>query len=615
LAAFPRSVAVAVESFDAYRRLFGGFEGPGLLPYAVASFFENGGIRAYVVRIVHQHWLPDGSPDAVANAGRVASAGFAGIAGALVAQGGNPVTVRARNEGAWGAALSATLSFSARPLGFELAGLEAIAFPIDSEAVAGSLLRVTFDGGAQALRFIASSDDRWAPEPARTRRRLAVLDAALPVPPVRVELVEAALDVTDGEGRAERLERLGLSAAHPRWLAATVYGESELLYPEASWIDSDVLLPDAKLTPFVTRAFSGGGDEYAAIIPDDFFDDFGWTLGDPYPGAGIHALVDLPDLAALAVPDLYSPGPLVAPEDVAVPISQCGPTFERAVAAFPTLPPVAAPDDLLGLRLNPELPDDLARITALQSQLVDLADALRSFVVLLDVPPRLHQRQILKWRAAFGSAYAAAYHPWLRVPRPDDGRDVLIRVNPSAIAAGIIAQREIALGIPHGPANIIAAGVVDVEDLVSPARHDELHPAGINVFLRERDGVRLSAARTLGRDPAWRQLSVRRLVTMLRRTLDQQMQWAVFEPNGPALRADVRCMIESYLRQLYRQSAFVGATEDQAFFVRCDEALNPQRVLDAGELICEVGVAPAEPLEFILLRIARSGDGTIRVEG
>src|SRR3954447_23096226 len=47
-----RSVAVPVESWDDYRRAFGGFEGPGLLPYAVASFFEQGGRRAYVVRIV-----------------------------------------------------------------------------------------------------------------------------------------------------------------------------------------------------------------------------------------------------------------------------------------------------------------------------------------------------------------------------------------------------------------------------------------------------------------------------------------------------------------------------------------------------------------------------------
>src|SRR4051794_28909910 len=50
-----RTEAYAVESFDAYKRLYGGFEGPGLLPYAVASFFEQGGSRAYVARIVHNY--------------------------------------------------------------------------------------------------------------------------------------------------------------------------------------------------------------------------------------------------------------------------------------------------------------------------------------------------------------------------------------------------------------------------------------------------------------------------------------------------------------------------------------------------------------------------------
>ena len=50
-----RTVAYPVESFDEYRRLFGGFEGPGLLPFAVATFFEQGGRRAYIARVVHDY--------------------------------------------------------------------------------------------------------------------------------------------------------------------------------------------------------------------------------------------------------------------------------------------------------------------------------------------------------------------------------------------------------------------------------------------------------------------------------------------------------------------------------------------------------------------------------
>src|SRR5439155_805305 len=83
-------------------------------------------------------------------------------------------------------------------------------------------------------------------------------------------------------------------------------------------------------------------------------------------------------------------------------------------------------------------------------------------------------------------------------------------------------------------------------------------PQGVNVYLHERDGIRLTAARTLSRDPAWRQLSVRRLVTMLHRALEQQMQWAVFEPNTPSLRADIRHLLENFLRRLARANAFAG---------------------------------------------------------
>ncbi len=150
---------------------------------------------------------------------------------------------------------------------------------------------------------------------------------------------------------------------------------------------------------------------------------------------------------------------------------------------------------------------------------------------------------------------------------------------------------------------------------VTPARHDELHQNAINVFLHERDGARLTAARTLSPDPAYRQLSVRRLMTMLRRVLYRQMQWAVFEPNDVRLRGDIHNQLDAFLRQLFAASAFAGARAEDAFFVRCDDELNPQSVVDAGRLYCYVGVAPAEPLEFLMLQIARDGDGTLRVQG
>jgi hypothetical protein len=101
-----RSLAVPVESWSEYTRLYGRFEGPGLLPYAVASFFENGGVRAYIVRIVHDYLQPDGRADLVENAKGVASAPFRGLL-ARASAGDAEVWVRARDEGMWGNALEA----------------------------------------------------------------------------------------------------------------------------------------------------------------------------------------------------------------------------------------------------------------------------------------------------------------------------------------------------------------------------------------------------------------------------------------------------------------------------------------------------------------------------
>lgn len=601
-----RSVPAAVESWSQYVRTFGAFEGPGLLPYAVASFFENGGQRAYIVRIVHDYAGADPRP----------SAGIArgALAGITLAD-GRAVALRARNEGSWGAGLSAELSLSTRPFTFDVARarLTDLALPGKTDVPQGALLRLALADGTKALRFLADISAEWHRDTgARVFR--ATFDEAVTSRPVSAELVEGRLDVADGDGRRETLDRLGLSSDHPRWLARALVEESELLYPDddpvRAWLDVDIAVPLA-LGHFAATPFLGGDDRYADLVPSDFFDD--WVPSDECPGEGVASLAELDDLALLCVPDLYSPGPLPELELVGEPVSLAGPAFAPCVALPPPPAQAAQPAGLDGLRLDPAA--DLEVIVALQQGIVTFAEQLASFIVLLDVPPGLHQRQILTWRARFASAYAAAYHPWLDVARSDDQRDALVRVNPSAVAAGLIALSEAAYGVPYGPANLLAQGVVDLEDRVSPRRHDELHPVGVNVYIAERDGMRLTAARTLSLDPSYRQLSVRRLVTMLKRVLDRQMQWMVFESNGPSLWADVTHMLRAYLRQLFHANAFRGASEAEAFFVQCDGELNTQRTRDAGQLLARVGVAPAEPLEFIVLQISRAGDGTLRVTG
>jgi hypothetical protein len=611
------AIPVAVESWDQYTRQFGAFESPGLLPYAVASFFENGGRRAYVVRVVHQYFKPDGTPDDAQNQAGFARAKLAGLA----AEGGREMWLAARNEGSWGNDLSVKLSFTTTALALAPSDffINRLRLPSGLKIYPGAIVRLSIGGGVRAIRRIETIVDDWNPADG-SRERWAWFDLPTVSAAVSAELVEGRLDISDGVNPTETHDHLGLASNHPRWIASVLVNESDLTLPcdnpnlapgdpQAYWLDSDLKI-DATLPDYTSLPFAGGADRYPDITPDDFFDD-DWVLGDECPGSGIHSLTELEDLSLLAAPDLYSPGPLAPIQIITGPTTFAGPEFAECIPPLPAPPQGPPLQDLTGLRLDPN--EDLDTIAALQRRMVDLADELESFIVLLDVPPGLSQRRILYWRAKFDSAYAASYHPWLNVARTDDWRDGLVAVPPSAIAAGIIALREAQFGVPYGPANVIAAGVVDAIDRVSPPRHDELHQSAINVYIPERDGVRLTAARTLALDQTWRQLNVRRLITMIRRVLYRQMQWAVFEPNNSKLRFQLSRMLESYLRQLYRANAFTGATESQAFFVKCDDKLNPLLVQQQGQLIAQVGVAPAEPLEFIVLNIARDGDFSLTV--
>jgi hypothetical protein len=597
-----RSVAVPVDSWDEYVRLYGRFEGPGRLPYAVASFFEQGGRRAFIVRIV---------PDYPHSEERTRGAAVGRLRGFTVNGLKQQLLLRARNEGTWGNGLSARLSYSTRALTLETPAVDAVVVSWGAAPVAGTLLRFRLSAGTPELRLVAEVERVRDPSQARYHARL-VLDRTLPGVPVSAEIVEGTLEVDDGDGRRETHQGLAFGSAHRRRIGSVLCEESELVYPSRRWADADIVPASPLLHDVFARRFHHGVDPYDDLTHEDFFDS-SWVLRDLVPSDGVYALLDpdAEDVATVVVPDLYEPLPLPPFEDVLEP-QTAGPNFAQCVDLGPGEQAKPAVD-LPGLVLDPNDPAELDQIVDLQHRLVELATATRAFVALLDVPPGLDQRRILRWRAEFDSSYAAAYCPWLDVVRNDERGLTKMRTNPSAFAAGVLADREIRFGVPFGPSNELAVGVIDVSDAISPARHAELHPLGVNVFLRERDGVLLTAARTLSSDPQYRQLSVRRLMMMLVRTLERELQWVVFEPNNLSLQADLRHILRSYLGRLYRANAFVGATEDEAFFVKCDEALNDQTVLDAGQLIAEIGVAPAEPLEFIVVQLLHDGDGTLLV--
>jgi hypothetical protein len=122
-------------------------------------------------------------------------------------------------------------------------------------------------------------------------------------------------------------------------------------------------------------------------------------------------------------------------------------------------------------------------------------------------------------------------------------------------------------------------------------------------------------ARTLSSDPEWRYINVRRLFNYVAESIMEGTQWSVFEPNDQRLWMQLRIAASNFLLRTWREGALFGATPEQAFFVKCDEETNPPEVIEAGQVICEIGIAPVKPAEFVIFRLSQYSAGASEIEG
>jgi uncharacterized protein len=160
------------------------------------------------------------------------------------------------------------------------------------------------------------------------------------------------------------------------------------------------------------------------------------------------------------------------------------------------------------------------------------------------------------------------------------------------------------------PANEVVLGALGFERPIGTAQQEVLNPLGINCLRSfEGRGHRIWGARTASSDPEWKYLNVRRYFVYLERSIDRGTQWAVFEPNGEALWANVRRTISDFLFGEFQAGALLGAKPEAAYFVKCDRSTMTQNDLDNGRLVCQVGVAALRPAEFVVFRVGQwTGD-------
>jgi phage tail sheath protein FI len=158
--------------------------------------------------------------------------------------------------------------------------------------------------------------------------------------------------------------------------------------------------------------------------------------------------------------------------------------------------------------------------------------------------------------------------------------------------------------VHRAPANQPIEGLVDVAQRLRKRDRDFCFDHRINTLCSfPGRGIRVWGARTLSSDQSFMQINVRRLFILVRKSLERYAQWVVFEPNEPALWKKLTRSVEVFLGDLWQSGALLGGTQDEAFYVKCDDETNPPEARDVGQLLIEVGLSPVKPAEFIVVRI------------
>jgi hypothetical protein len=210
--------------------------------------------------------------------------------------------------------------------------------------------------------------------------------------------------------------------------------------------------------------------------------------------------------------------------------------------------------------------------------------------------------------------YGGIYHPWL-IGREENDLNNLRTTPPEGALAGIMAKRSTSRGPWISPANEKLSGVVALSPSISREHWQLLQDAQVNLVRQEPAGFLCLSAATLSDDEDLLPISVRRLLSFLRKTALLVGNQYVFEPLSDVFRRGVQRGFEKLLEELAHRGAFSGRTQNEQFQVVTDGGLNTSITADLGRFYVELRVAPSLPMRFLTVRLLQQADRTFVTEG
>ena len=236
--------------------------------------------------------------------------------------------------------------------------------------------------------------------------------------------------------------------------------------------------------------------------------------------------------------------------------------------------------------------------------LVTQCENLKSRFAVLDMPGDLVKtNELIEYRSLIDSTYAAMYHPWIQVFDRSMNKPGLIP--PSGAIMGIYSRTDVARGVHKAPANeTVSCTGLGVN--YGKGEQDILNPEGINLIRAlPGQGIRVWGARTASSNAAFKYVNVRRLFIFVEESIKQNTNWVVFEPNDQQLWIRIQLSISAFLNSLWRNGMLFGSSPDEAYFVDIGTTTMTRDDIDNGRLICNIGIAPSKPAEFVIFRVTQ----------
>ena len=575
---------------DRQKLIYEGQEMDNYLWHAARAFFEEGGKRLYVARVFQPSGTNDGRATAMVPDGGAAAdsllvqARFPGAAGNLRVRftlrlGQNVLTREFEQQGTNKVFVSKVKSL----LNNDVVWMGDIQSPLQSPLLSSDFHLAVFDPATSTWSFEPGDGGPTTPAILLSELRPAEGDR------IHVVTVTVTVESTDEFGSSQVWADLPLDPNHLR--SGAPDSLSEKFAPEPT------NRAQARTLPIIITLgdnLDSGLKVLDALFQakSDLREACSWRIPNRQtPSAR---------MSSLSPAAMTAPAPIARHMRAAMSRIQRSKTGLKAFEDIEDISIVAAP----GSTFRYESDDYGIHAAAIVSLLIAHAARMRYRIAVLDSGDGQTISQVRAMRGRFDSTYAALYYPWVRIVDPVTRKE--IHLPPSGFVAGIYARSDINRAVYKAPANEVVNLAVGFEQLLNKSQQDVLNPEGINCFrFFEGRGFRLWGARTISSDPEWKYVNLRRYFAYLERSIDKGTQWAVFEPNGEQLWANVRRTIEDFLLDEWASGALLGDKPEKAYFVKCDRSTMTQNDLDNGRLVCLIGVAPLRPAEFVIFRIGQ----------